>query len=123
MKGFAMTNVFTLEDIDKSLNEKYAPLVFQSGKNKFSIRQILRLASAEREVVVARLEQLQETSEEEMTEELIRDTMTFVLTVATADNKGEELISLLDGDLLRMKVLFERWMEDTQAGEASASSV
>lgn len=118
-----MTNVFTLDDIDKSLNEKYAPLVFQAGKTKFQIRQILRLTASEREAVVAKLEALQETEEDQLSEDLIRDTMTFVLTVATADGKGDELIASLDGDLLRMKVLFERWMEDTQAGEASASSV
>lgn len=118
-----MSNVFTLEDIDKSLNDKYAPLVFQAGKTKFQLRQILRLTASEREAVVAKLEALQETPEDDLSEEMIRDTMTFVLTAATADGKGDELIGALDGDLLRMKILFERWMEDTQAGEASASSV
>lgn len=118
-----MSNVFTLEDIDKSLNDKYAPLVFQAGKNKFVLRQILRLSSTEREAVVAKLEEFQEADENDMTEDMIRDTMTFVLTVATADGKGEDLISVLEGDILRMKALFERWMEDTQAGEAPASSV
>lgn len=118
-----MSNVFTLEDIDKSLNEKYAPLVFQAGKSNFQLRQILRLASTEREAVVAKLEALQETAEDDLSEDMIRETMTFVLSVVTADDKGEELISVLGGDLLRMKTLFERWMEDTQAGEAPASSV
>lgn len=118
-----MSNVFTLEDIDRSLNDKYAPLVFQAGKVKFQIRQILRLTTTEREAVVEKLESLQETAEDDLSEDMIRETMTFVLTVATADGKGEDLISVLDGDLLRMKILFERWMEDTQAGEASASSV
>lgn len=118
-----MSNVFTLEDIDRSLNDKYAPLVFQAGKAKFQIRQILRLTTTEREAVVEKLESLQETAEDDLSEDMIRETMTFVLTVATADGKGEDLISVLDGDLLRMKILFERWMEDTQAGEASASSV
>jgi hypothetical protein len=118
-----MTNVFTLDDIDKSLNETYAPMIFQAGKNKYTLRQILRMSSTEREAVVAKLEMLQETTEEDMTEDMVRDTLTFVLRTATADNKGDELVASLEGDLLRLKVLFEHWMENTQAGEAPASSV
>lgn len=113
-----MSNVFTLADIDNVLNEKYAPLVFQVGNKKYEIRQILRLSSTEREAVVAKLEILQNIPEEEMTEAFVLETMSFVFTVATADQKGSELVDALGNDLLRMKVLFERWMEDTQAGEA-----
>lgn len=118
-----MTNVFTLEDIDNALNDKYAPLVFQAGKTRFELRQILRLSSTEREAVVARLETLQETADDEMTEEMIQEVLTFVLRTATANNKGDDLIAALEGDILRMKTLFEHWMEITQAGEAPASSV
>lgn len=118
-----MTDVFTLADIDKALNDKYAPLVFQAGKKRFELRQILRLSSSEREAVVTKLEGLQETPDDEMTEEMVLDVMSFVLSLVAADGAGPELIEVLGSDLLRMKMLFERWMEDTQAGEAQASSV
>lgn len=113
-----MTNVFSLADIDKALADKYAPLEIYVGKTCYKIRQLLRMDSSERNAIAERLAGMENVEESDLTEEDIRNSMEFTLSTATADGKGPDLIKHLDGDLLRLKFVFEKWAELTQAGEA-----
>jgi hypothetical protein len=113
-----MTNVFSLADIDKALAEQYAPLELVVGKTTYKIRQLLRMNSGERNVIAERLAGMDTGDDSELTEDDIRESMEFALSTATADGKGPDLIKALDGDLLRLKYIFEKWSEITQAGEA-----
>lgn len=110
-----MSNVFSLVDIDKALEDKYAPLEIVVGRVTYKVRQLLRMDSSERNAISQKLEAMDNTPE--ITEDEVRENMEFALSTATADGKGPDLIKHLDGDILRLKFVFEKWAEITQAGE------
>lgn len=113
-----MSDVFTLDDLDRTLAENYAPLIFQAGKEKFELRPLLRIGKTERDAISAQLKALEG---DETDDQKIEEVFDFVLTTVVADGKGARLVEILGTDLLRKKVLFEKWVEKTQPGEASSS--
>ena len=116
-----MSNTFSLDDLNQAIETKYAPFCFSANGYTYELRQILRLASSERAVVVTLLKDLEAMSSEDPDEEEILDLIESLLSVITANRKGDELITILGHDLIRVKMLMEMWMEATQAGEASPS--
>lgn len=112
-----MTNAFTLDDINQVLEDKYAPFVFQHGREKFTLKPILRLPKDARQTVRAQLQVL-EDGKENMEEDEILDILKSIVAEVTDENKAERLFEILDNDLVKVTVLFEKWLEKTQAGEA-----
>lgn len=111
-----MSNVFTLDSLNDELEKKYAPFEFQAGRDKFTLRQVLRLTKAERALVSEKLESIDENTE--VTEDEAQEMLEFVLKTVTDNGKGEKLVAVLDHDLLKIKMLFDKWVTWTQPGEA-----
>jgi hypothetical protein len=116
-----MSNSFSLDDLNKAIETKYAPFTITAGGYTYKLRQVLRLASSERAVVVSLLKDMDSISDDEPDEEEILDVMESILSTITADGRGDDLVSLLEHDIVRVKTLIEMWIEATQAGEASPS--
>lgn len=118
-----MSNVFTLEQLDQEIENKYAPLVFKAGDQEFTLVSLLRVDEKVRLAVQARLESLSGSADEDETvsEKDTVETLKFVLSSVTKDRKGAALCKVLGNDLLRYSTLMEQWQKATQPGEASSS--
>lgn len=116
-----MTNAFTLDDLNKAIDEKYAPFVFQHGREKFVLQQVLRLPQTKREIVKAQLMMLDEKKDELEEAEvlaILKAVVENVLDSSGKDDKATKLFDILDNDLVKITVLFERWVSASQPGEA-----
>lgn len=111
-----MTNAFTLDDLNTALEKKYAPFVFSHGKDKFVLKQILRLSKEVRNTVKAQLEIL-ENNKDELDEDEILAILKAVIENVMDDN-ADKLFDILDNDLVKVTILFEKWIESSQVGEA-----
>jgi hypothetical protein len=112
-----MSNAFTLDDLNKTLEKKYGPFVFKAGKETFTMVQVLRLPREKREVVKTLLQTL-EDQKENLNEDQTLDILKEVTKNVLIDNSADDLFELLGNDLVKVTVLFEQWAESTQAGEA-----
>ncbi len=112
----AKTNdkTFTLDNLRKSLDEKYAPVVIDG----IELRPVLRMNSADRATVGGFLEQLTgETSiSSEETFEIVRK-----LIRCAAGERGPELVDNIGDDLALAMNIVELWIGSTQPGEAPSS--
>ncbi|WP_367137893.1 phage tail assembly protein [Saccharothrix sp. HUAS TT1] len=113
-----MSEVFTLEALEAELDRRYGPLVFEANSERFELRPLLRCPRDERDSVTAALKSLEDVDEADVSEDEIVDAMSYVLRTVTANGRGDKLVQALGDDLLRYQVLFEKWTEKTQAGEA-----
>lgn len=112
-----MSNVFTLESLNDELEAKYGPFVFQAGKTKYELPPLLRLPQAERDRAIDILksaEEIQEQNDLDATTDMLKE----LLQVVVRDGKGDALIEALDGDILKMQIIIEKWTQKTQPGEA-----
>lgn len=112
-----MTNEFTLDDLNVALEKKYGPFVFSAGGEKFVLRQVLRLPKNQRDIVKAQLETLDQKRDELSEDEMLAILKAVVGNVLEGYG-ADRLFDLLDNDLVKVTVLFEKWVERTQAGEA-----
>lgn len=108
---------FTLDDLNKAVSAKYKPWGFSAGRTKFSLKQILSLPKEQRDIVRAMLVKLDE-QKSDLEEDDILAIIKAVLDYVVEDDKAEKLMEVLDNDLVKVSVLFEAYMEGTQAGEA-----
>lgn len=108
---------FTLDDLNKAVNAKYKPWGFAAGRTKFSLKQMLALPKEQRDIVRAMLMKLEE-QKAELEEDDIIAIMKAVFDYVVDDGKSDKLMEVLDNDLVKVSVLFEAYMEGTQAGEA-----
>ncbi len=108
------TNVFTLDNLRKSLDERYAPVVIDG----IELRPLLRMNTTDRSTVAGFLDQLssegKQTSEESF--ELIRKVIR-----CAAGERGPELVDKIGDDLALAMNIIELWIGSTQPGEASSS--
>lgn len=112
-----MTNAFTLDDLNVALEKKYGSFVFQSGRQKFNLIQILRLPRDQRLTVRAQLELLEE-KKNDLSEDEILAILKAVLDHVVQDDKSDALLDVLEHDLVKVTILFEKWIESSQVGEA-----
>jgi hypothetical protein len=114
-------NVWTLDAMEEELQRQYAPLEFVAKGTKYVLLPLLRLTSTARKAVQAKLELIDTDDEAEVDEDQVVESLEFVFRTVTKDGKGDKLVDLLDGDLLRLMTLLSRWTKATQPGEASDS--
>lgn len=123
-----MTNTFTLEAMRAEMDQKYAPVVLELGGDDVVVLQnVLRIKPGARKQALALIKQIQSLTESkdedaEMSEEdidTINELQEQILCLA-ADNPGL-LKEAVGGDPMIVMEIFNRWMESTQAGEASSS--
>lgn len=113
-----MGNVFTLDSLNDELEKKYAPLEFQAGKEKFVLRQLLRLPKSERDYVSGKLKDLDMENNENLTEDDALEILGLIIKTVTDSGRGDKLLAVLDHDILKINMLFEKWVESVQPGEA-----
>jgi hypothetical protein len=118
-----MSNVFTLEDLENEIQRKYEPLVFRAGEQDFVLVSLMRVTKKVRAEVQTRLQALGDSEDENATvsEDDTLETLKFVLSSVTKDNKGRALVKVLGDDLVKYTTLMEQWQKATQPGEASSS--
>ncbi|WP_432482595.1 phage tail assembly protein [Kineococcus esterisolvens] len=114
---------FSLDDIRSAAEARYASTDIDLGGGKtVSLVNPLRLSKAKRDRFRALQEDLTrdvpEGEEGPDQEEILKDVFRVV---AQTEAQAERLIKALDGDLAQMVLIFERYGEETQPGEASAS--
>lgn len=115
-----MSNVFTIESLNDELNRQYAPFTFQAGREKFVLRQVLRLPETERDLVFTQLQELDKAQDDHDVKALEAVVWTVLKTVVDG-GKGDRLKDVLNSDLASAMVLVNKWMESTQVGEAEDS--
>lgn len=112
-----MTNAFTLDDLNAALDKKYGPFIFKAGRETFTLNQVLRISKEKRAVVKAQLQMLDDKRNELTEDEMLIILKAVVENVIEGD-KTDRLFEVLDNDLAKVTVLFEQWVEASQAGEA-----
>ncbi len=112
----AKTNdkTFTLDNLRKSLDEKYAPVVIDGVE----LRPLLRMNSADRTTVAGFLDQL--TSEDNLTPDETFEVVRKLIRCAGGE-RGPELVDKIGDDLALAMNIVELWIGSTQPGEASSS--
>ncbi|WP_018728522.1 phage tail assembly protein [Salinispora pacifica] len=112
-----MPNALSLDDIRAAADAKYASLDIALGETTVSLLNPLRLAKRNRDALGSVQERLTEDGADQ--EALLREALTLV-----ARNKPQAtaLLREIGDDLAVMATIFERYVEGTQAGEASPSA-
>lgn len=111
-----MTNAFTLDDLNKAMVEKYKPWPFKAGRETFLLKQVLSLPKEQRQTLKAMFEKLQNNSD--LNEDEVMAILKAVLDYVVEGDKTERLLEVLDHDVAKVSILFEKWVEGTQVGEA-----
>lgn len=116
-------NAFTLEDLDREIERKYAPVQFRANDEDFVLVSLLRVDKKVRKEVMERLEGLDKSDneEDEFDEDKTVAELEFILSAVTRDKKGAKLVRALNHDMLRLMTLMKKWQEATQPGEAQGS--
>lgn len=117
-----MSNVYSLADLKADIDREFAPLEIDLGKGTVVLRNVLRLNSDERSIVVDAIKTFSGDNENEDVNALFEAIRTVLKTVAK-DNKGETLVNLIGDDLALAMKIINLWTEATQPGEASNSPV
>jgi hypothetical protein len=112
-----MANEFTLDDLNAALEKKYGPFVFAVGKEKFVLKQVLRLDKETRLTVKAQLQML-EDKKDELEEDDVMSILKAIIENVIEGDKADRLFELLDNDLVKVTILFEQWVGSAQPGEA-----
>lgn len=112
-------STFTLDNLREQVEKKYAPVTIETGDGVFVIQNLLQLPQDAREKVAKEIDKLD--SEDAGLQENL-DVFTKVIEFATKDNKGKKLLELLEYNSAMIIEVAQKWMEQTQLGEAEDSS-
>jgi hypothetical protein len=105
---------FTLDNLRKSLDDKYAPVVIDG----IELKPVLRMNTADRTTVAGLIDEL--TGEKEMTPEEAFEVIRKLIRCAAGD-QGPKLVDAIGDDLALAMSIVELWIGSTQPGEASSS--
>lgn len=117
-------NVFTLDALREEAEKQFAPfkMVLSDG-TEVVLRNLLRLSKSTRDEVSVLLKKMDElqTAESSGLDHIndISDVVEKILALAA--DRAEPLLQELDGDLGSAIALLNKWMGETQPGEASNS--
>lgn len=114
-----MSNIFTLDDLNAELENRYAPFTFKPAEDKeFVLLSLLRVDKKVRKAVQDRLDSI---NAEDTDEEAMVSALEYCLSSVTQDRKGPALVRFLGGDLAKLMIILEKWQKVSQPGEASSS--
>lgn len=119
-----MSNVFTLDSLREEVSREFAPLVIAlSDGTETVLRNLLRLDEKSRKEVLDAIKSLDLKDDEEVDGDgRVKELTAGVSRVLELiSDKGKKFVRELDGDLLLMMKVLNRWMEETQLGEAQTS--
>lgn len=123
-----MSNTFTLDSMREEMDKKYAPVTLDLGGGDVVVLQnVLRIKAGARKEALSLIKQIQSLTEStdegaEMSEEdfdAVNELQEKILCLAA--DKPQLLDAAVGGDPMIVMEIFNRWMESTQAGEASSS--
>lgn len=116
-----MSNVFTLDSLRDELDKKFAPVVIDLGKAQVTLRNLLRLNSADREAVQDALKALAPDEEDDDRSSGMLDKMSRLFVLVADEGKGQVLVDAIGDDLALASHILNMWTEATSPGEASDS--
>lgn len=120
-------NAFSLDDIRRELESKYAPFEFTVDEETFVLPSLLRVPKAVRSEVKEIFESMGATTDEngevaldnpDADEDVIVEKIKCVLALVTENGRGEALKNVLPDDMLLVTEVLKKWQDVTQAGEA-----
>lgn len=121
---------FTLDDIRAAADAQYGSLDIPLSAKKNDVVRLLnplRMSDTQRKALQGIQNRINEIGKDEEgnetpTEDAIAEQTDLIkemlLTVAENRIAGQKLLDVLNGDLAALMVVFERYTEGTQAGEA-----
>ncbi|WP_405056964.1 phage tail assembly protein [Kribbella sp. NBC_01505] len=110
-------NTFTLDDIRAAAEKKYGATNIPLGNGRVcKLLNPLRLSKENRAALMAKQDELE--SEDADQEAILSDSLKLVAENA---NDAKALLKELGGDLAMLAIVFEKYNESTQLGEASSS--
>lgn len=123
---------FSLDDIRAAADAKYGSLDIPLSEKQGDVVRLmnpLRMSEEQRKELQRIQDKLNEAGDksdsEEASEDAIAEQTALIkeMLLAVAENKqaGQKLLDALNGDLAMTMVVFEKYTEGTQLGEASAS--
>ena len=125
-----MSNTFTLDSVREEIENEFAPVVVDlSDGSQVTLRGLLRINKKSRERAMEALKALNgpgESASEGSATEQSFDSITRISDavenlIREVADRPEPLIEALDGDVHVGLRLVNRWIDQTQPGEASAS--
>ena len=129
------SNVFTLDALREETEKRYEPLTVKlSDGSSIELKPLLRLGKKEREAIQEALEEIEkldddefDDEDEELVDEYAEKVCSIIEKIFTlVSSKPKRLISALDHEEPQIKVtlyttLLQKWMGETQVGEAESS--
>jgi hypothetical protein len=119
-----MGKIFTLDSLREELDNKYAPFQIEVGGEVLVMRNLLRLPEKERGAAMDALTAADKESQEEESAESIaklEESLRTVISLVTADGKGQKLVDAIGDDLALKIEIVQAWGAATQPGEAENS--
>lgn len=122
-----MSNRLTLDDIQAAIEKKYAPLTLEVKGEEFVLLSLMRVPRKVRDAVQDRLKSMGGEADEngevvvstvDTDEDVVVESLKFILSSVTKDNKGSRLAHLLPNDMVVLMEIMQSWREATQPGEA-----
>lgn len=108
---------FTLTDLKKSVDTKYAPTIVKNGKAEYRLDPLLRLTKTKRDSVLELTERFDADSD--LDDQL--ETVAEIIRTVEVNGKGDELLELFGGDAAMVLELGLTWMNGSELGEAVPS--
>ena len=130
-----MSNVFALDALREETEKRYEPLTVKlSDGSSIELKPLLRLGKKEREAIQEALEEIEKLDDDEFDdedEELVDEYADKVCSIiekifTLVSSKPKRLIAALDHEEPQIKAtlyttLLQKWMGETQVGEAASS--
>lgn len=108
---------FTLTDLKKSVDSKYAPTIVKNGKAEYRLDPLLRLPKEKRDAVLELTDKFD--GDAELDDQL--ETVSEIIRTVEINGKGDELLDLFGGDAAMVLELGLTWMNGSELGEAERS--
>lgn len=105
---------FTLTDLKKAVDKKYAPTIIKNGKTEYRLENMLQLP-------VEKTDEVLELVDKFDTAEGVKEQIAIfeaIIEAVEVNGKGRELIDLLGGSQGSLIELGTTWMQGTELGEA-----
>lgn len=105
---------FSLTDLKKAVDKKYAPTIIKNGKTEYRLENMLQLPVEKTDEVLALVDKFD--TAEGIKEQI--EIFEAVIEAVEVNGKGRELIELLGGSQGALIELGTTWMQGTELGEA-----
>lgn len=109
---------FTLSDLKKTIDTKYAPTVVENGADTFVLPNFLQMPKATRDKVAELMSKSEEDADAEDKLQASLDNYCKAIEVAEESGRGAELVELLGGNAAMIVELVSTWSEGSELGEA-----